>query len=114
MPVHPVWRLSSSSSLLVVTADQLVLLQYRLSMSSLLYQPQAPPGSGTHHTYQVLLPYNSALPPWGLLEVKLGSVGSESRLLLMLTVKLPPGDGHSHPGGCSFISHTFIKMIKKT
>ncbi|XP_029682365.1 sphingomyelin phosphodiesterase 4 [Takifugu rubripes] len=31
---------------------KLVLLQYRLSMSSLLYQHQAPPGSGTHHTYQ--------------------------------------------------------------
>uniref|UniRef100_H3CH16 Sphingomyelin phosphodiesterase 4 n=1 Tax=Tetraodon nigroviridis TaxID=99883 RepID=H3CH16_TETNG len=31
---------------------KLALLQYRLSMSSLLCQPQAPPGSGTLHSYQ--------------------------------------------------------------
>lgn len=38
---------------------QLALLQYRLSMSSMLCQPPAPPGSGTLHTYQVLLPFHS-------------------------------------------------------
>ncbi|XP_050948519.1 sphingomyelin phosphodiesterase 4 isoform X1 [Labeo rohita] len=31
---------------------KLALLQYRLSMSSMLCQPPAPPGSGTLHTYQ--------------------------------------------------------------
>uniref|UniRef100_A0A3Q1BSJ2 Sphingomyelin phosphodiesterase 4 n=1 Tax=Amphiprion ocellaris TaxID=80972 RepID=A0A3Q1BSJ2_AMPOC len=31
---------------------KLALLQYRLSMSSMPYQPYAPPGSGTLHTYQ--------------------------------------------------------------
>lgn len=45
---------------------QLALLQYRLNMSSMLYQPPAPPGSGTLHTYQVLLPFHS-----GFLEVNL-------------------------------------------
>uniref|UniRef100_A0A8C1FCZ7 Sphingomyelin phosphodiesterase 4 n=1 Tax=Cyprinus carpio carpio TaxID=630221 RepID=A0A8C1FCZ7_CYPCA len=38
---------------------KLALLQYRLSMSSMLCQPPAPPGSGTLHTYQVLLPFHS-------------------------------------------------------
>ncbi|XP_008278706.1 sphingomyelin phosphodiesterase 4 isoform X2 [Stegastes partitus] len=33
-------------------SPQLALLQYRLSMSSMPYQPYAPPGSGTLHTYQ--------------------------------------------------------------
>lgn len=45
---------------------QLALLQYRLNMSSMLCQPPAPPGSGTLHTYQVLLPFHS-----GFLEVNL-------------------------------------------
>uniref|UniRef100_A0AAQ5XJK6 Sphingomyelin phosphodiesterase 4 n=1 Tax=Amphiprion ocellaris TaxID=80972 RepID=A0AAQ5XJK6_AMPOC len=40
---------------------KLALLQYRLSMSSMPYQPYAPPGSGTLHTYQVLLPFHSPL-----------------------------------------------------
>ncbi|TSL04207.1 Sphingomyelin phosphodiesterase 4 [Bagarius yarrelli] len=43
---------------------KLALLQYRLNMSSMLYQPPAQPGSGTLHTYQVLLPFHS-----GFLEV---------------------------------------------
>lgn len=56
---------------LVVTGEQLALLQYRLSMSSMPCQPHAPPGSGTLHTYQVLLPFHSPPPLWGLLEVNL-------------------------------------------
>lgn len=59
----------SSLSLLVVLREQLALLQYRLSMSSMPCQPHAPPGSGTLHTYQVLLPFHSPPPLWGLLEV---------------------------------------------
>ncbi|XP_023286202.1 sphingomyelin phosphodiesterase 4 isoform X1 [Seriola lalandi dorsalis] len=47
---------------------KLALLQYRLSMSSMPCQPHAPPGSGTLHTYQVLLPFHSPPPLWGLLE----------------------------------------------
>uniref|UniRef100_A0A096MAV9 Sphingomyelin phosphodiesterase 4 n=1 Tax=Poecilia formosa TaxID=48698 RepID=A0A096MAV9_POEFO len=34
------------------SGEQLALLQYRLSMSSMPCQPLAPPGSGTLHTYQ--------------------------------------------------------------
>lgn len=60
-----------SSSSLVVTGEQLALLQYRLSKSSMPCQPRAPPGSGTLHTYQVLLPFHSAPPLWALLEVNL-------------------------------------------
>lgn len=66
---------------LVVLGEQLALLQYRLSMSSMPSQPQAPPNSGTHHSYQVHYPFNSALPHWGFMEVKLDAV-AESRLLL--------------------------------
>ncbi|XP_058487373.1 sphingomyelin phosphodiesterase 4 isoform X1 [Solea solea] len=47
---------------------KLALLQYRLSMSSMPCQPHAPPGSGSLHTYQVLLPFHSPPPLWGLLE----------------------------------------------
>uniref|UniRef100_A0A8D3E1D8 Sphingomyelin phosphodiesterase 4 n=1 Tax=Scophthalmus maximus TaxID=52904 RepID=A0A8D3E1D8_SCOMX len=43
---------------------KLALLQYRLSMSSMPCQPHAPPGSGTLHTYQVLLPFHSPPPLW--------------------------------------------------
>uniref|UniRef100_A0A7N6B809 Sphingomyelin phosphodiesterase 4 n=1 Tax=Anabas testudineus TaxID=64144 RepID=A0A7N6B809_ANATE len=53
---------------------KLALLQYRLSMSSMPCQPHAPPGSGTLHTYQVLLPFHSPPPLWGLLEVNLSRV----------------------------------------
>lgn len=56
---------------LVVTGEQLALLQYRLSMSSMPCQPLAPPGSGTLHTYQVLLPFHSPSALWGLLDVNL-------------------------------------------
>ncbi|XP_055364884.1 sphingomyelin phosphodiesterase 4 isoform X2 [Betta splendens] len=49
-------------------SPQLALLQYRLSMSSTPCQPHVPPGSGTLHTYQVLLPFHSPLALWGLLE----------------------------------------------
>lgn len=69
-------------SLLVVTSEQLALLQYRLSMSSMPCQPHAPPGSGTLHTYQVLLPFHSPPPHWGLLEVNLSQLLSQSRVLL--------------------------------
>lgn len=69
-----------SSSLLVstppppvFTGEQLALLQYRLSMSSMPYQPHAPPGSATLHTYQVLLPFHLAPR---LLKVNLQSVAS--------------------------------------
>ncbi|KAM6985957.1 LOW QUALITY PROTEIN: sphingomyelin phosphodiesterase 4 [Aplochiton taeniatus] len=41
---------------------KLALLQYRLSMSSMLCQPAAPPGSGTLHSYQVLLPFTHPTP----------------------------------------------------
>lgn len=58
---------------------QLALLQYRLSMSSMLCQPLTPPGSGTLHTYQVLFPFHSI--PLGLLEVNLGP---EDRVALRL------------------------------
>lgn len=61
---------------------KLALLQYRLSMSSMPCQPHAPPGSGTLHTYQVLLPFHSPPPLWGLLEVNLSHSSSQSRLLL--------------------------------
>lgn len=61
-------------SLLVVTGEQLALLQYRLSMSSMPCQPHAPPGSGTLHTYQVLLPFHSPPPLWGLLEVNISQL----------------------------------------
>ena len=46
---------------------QLALLQYRLCMSSMPCQPHPPPGSGTLHTYQVLLPFHSAPPLRALL-----------------------------------------------
>lgn len=68
---------------LVVTVEQLALLQYRLSMSSMPCQPHAPPGSGTLHTYQVLLPFHSPPPLWGLLEVNLNQLRSQSRVLLL-------------------------------
>lgn len=58
---------------------QLALLQYRLSMSSMLCQPLTPPGSGTLDTYQVLFPFHSI--PLGLLEVNLGP---EDRVALRL------------------------------
>lgn len=67
---------------LVATGEQLALLQYRLSMSSMPCQPHAPPGSGTLHTYQVLLPFHSPPPLWGLLEVNHSHYRSQSRLLL--------------------------------
>lgn len=73
VPLHPLWpppRPRPPGG----PGQQLALLQYRLSMSSLLCHPQAPPGSGTHHTYQVLYPFNSAPPIWGLLEVKPAAV----------------------------------------
>lgn len=67
---------------LVATGEQLALLQYRLSMSSMPCQPHAPPGSGTLHTYQVLLPFHSPPPLWGLLEVNHSHYRSQSRPLL--------------------------------
>lgn len=76
LPFCPVLFLISSPSpspALVVTGEQLALLQYRLSMSSMPCQPHAPPGSGTLHTYQVLLPFHTPPPLWGLLEVNLQS-----------------------------------------
>uniref|UniRef100_A0AAX7UU86 Sphingomyelin phosphodiesterase 4 n=1 Tax=Astatotilapia calliptera TaxID=8154 RepID=A0AAX7UU86_ASTCA len=61
---------------------KLALLQYRLSMSSMPCQPHAPPGSGTLHTYQVLLPFHSPPPLWGLLEVNLSHSSSQSRVVV--------------------------------
>ncbi|KAM7401542.1 hypothetical protein PAMP_016849 [Pampus punctatissimus] len=65
---------------------KLALLQYRLSMSSMPCQPHAPPGSGTLHTYQVLLPFHSAPPLWGLLEEPF-SPTEEHVLVVRLLVK---------------------------
>ncbi|XP_042366728.1 sphingomyelin phosphodiesterase 4 isoform X1 [Plectropomus leopardus] len=65
---------------------KLALLQYRLSMSSMPCQPYAPPGSGTLHTYQVLLPFHSPPPLWGLLEEPF-SPSEEHVLVVRLLVK---------------------------
>ncbi|KAL7407677.1 hypothetical protein ABVT39_012049 [Epinephelus coioides] len=65
---------------------KLALLQYRLSMSSMPCQPYAPPGSGTLHTYQVLLPFHSPPPLWGLLEEPF-SPTEEHVLVVRLLVK---------------------------
>ncbi|XP_038553618.1 sphingomyelin phosphodiesterase 4 isoform X1 [Micropterus salmoides] len=65
---------------------KLALLQYRLSMSSMPCQPHAPPGSGTLHTYQVLLPFHSPPPLWGLLEEPF-SPTEEHVLVVRLLVK---------------------------
>ncbi|XP_034725344.1 sphingomyelin phosphodiesterase 4-like [Etheostoma cragini] len=65
---------------------KLALLQYRLSMSSVPSQPYAPPGSGTRHTYQVLLPFHSPPPLWGLLEEPF-SPTEEHVLVVRLLVK---------------------------
>ncbi|XP_067442303.1 sphingomyelin phosphodiesterase 4 isoform X2 [Thunnus thynnus] len=67
-------------------SPQLALLQYRLSMSSMPCQPHAPPGSGTLHTYQVLLPFHSAPALWGLLEEPF-SPTEEHVLVVRLLVK---------------------------
>ncbi|XP_039653484.1 sphingomyelin phosphodiesterase 4 isoform X2 [Perca fluviatilis] len=67
-------------------SPQLALLQYRLSMSSMPCQPYAPPGSGTRHTYQVLLPFHSPPPLWGLLEEPF-SPTEEHVLVVRLLVK---------------------------
>ncbi|XP_063329399.1 sphingomyelin phosphodiesterase 4 isoform X2 [Pelmatolapia mariae] len=67
-------------------SPQLALLQYRLSMSSMPCQPHAPPGSGTLHTYQVLLPFHSPPPLWGLLEEPF-SPTEEHVLVVRLLVK---------------------------
>ncbi|XP_038152638.1 sphingomyelin phosphodiesterase 4 isoform X3 [Cyprinodon tularosa] len=67
-------------------SPQLALLQYRLSMSSMPCQPHAPPGSGTFHTYQVLLPFHSPPPLWGLLEEPF-SPSEEHVLVVRLLVK---------------------------
>ncbi|XP_028285053.1 sphingomyelin phosphodiesterase 4 isoform X2 [Parambassis ranga] len=67
-------------------SPQLALLQYRLSMSSMPCQPYAPPGSGTLHTYQVLLPFHSPPPLWGLLEEPF-SPTEEHVLVVRLLVK---------------------------
>ncbi|XP_032405638.1 sphingomyelin phosphodiesterase 4 isoform X2 [Xiphophorus hellerii] len=89
-------------------SPQLALLQYRLSMSSMPCQPLAPPGSGTLHTYQVLLPFHSAAPPWGLLEEPFNP-SEEHVLVVRLLVKHlhafssslkpepPPSPAHSPP-----------------
>ncbi|KAM9758854.1 LOW QUALITY PROTEIN: sphingomyelin phosphodiesterase 4 [Menidia menidia] len=73
---------------------KLALLQYRLSMSSSPCPPHAPPGSGTLHTHQVLLPFHSAPPPWGLLEEPF-SPTEEHVLVVRLLVK------HLHAFSCS-------------
>ncbi|KAM4583253.1 sphingomyelin phosphodiesterase 4 isoform 1-T1 [Fundulus diaphanus] len=65
---------------------KLALLQYRLSMSSMPCQPHAPPGSGTFHTYQVLLPFHSPPALWGLLEEPF-SPSEEHVLVVRLLVK---------------------------
>ncbi|XP_076602193.1 sphingomyelin phosphodiesterase 4 isoform X1 [Chaetodon auriga] len=65
---------------------KLALLQYRLSMSSMPCQPHAPPGSGNLHTYQVLLPFHSPPPLWGLLEEPF-SPTEEHVLVVRLLVK---------------------------
>ncbi|XP_008406429.1 sphingomyelin phosphodiesterase 4 isoform X2 [Poecilia reticulata] len=89
-------------------SPQLALLQYRLSMSSMPCQPLAPPGSGTLHTYQVLLPFHTAAPPWGLLEEPFNP-SEEHVLVVRLLVKHlhafssslkpepPPSPAHSPP-----------------
>lgn len=59
LPPHCVPLLPPRPSTCLWWVLQLALLQYRLSMSSMLCQPPAPPGSGTLHTYQVLLPFHS-------------------------------------------------------
>ncbi|XP_023810565.1 sphingomyelin phosphodiesterase 4 isoform X1 [Oryzias latipes] len=90
---------------------KLALLQYRLSLSSMPSQPHAPPGSGTLHTYQVLLPFNSPPPLWGLLEEPF-SPSEELVLVVRLLVKhlhafsnslkseqvspSPPAQSHAH------------------
>lgn len=65
---------------------KLALLQYRLSMSSMPCLPHAPPGSGTLHTYQVLLPFHSPPPLWGLLEEPF-SPTEEHVLVVRLLIK---------------------------
>nr|XP_054589398.1 sphingomyelin phosphodiesterase 4 isoform X3 [Nothobranchius furzeri] len=65
---------------------KLALLQYRLSMSSMLCQPLAPPGSGPLHTYQVFLPFLSAPPLRCLLEEPF-SPSEEHVLVVRLLVK---------------------------
>lgn len=82
---------------LVVTSEQLALLQYRLSMSSMPCQPHAPPGSGTLHTYQVLLPFNSPPPLLGLLEVNLSESRLQPRILLSLTKTARPRPSSHQP-----------------
>ncbi|XP_072307882.1 sphingomyelin phosphodiesterase 4 isoform X2 [Eucyclogobius newberryi] len=67
-------------------SPQLALLQYRISMSSMPCQPHAPPGSGSLHTYQVLLPFHSPPPLWGLLEEPF-SPTEEHVLVVRLLVK---------------------------
>ncbi|KAE8298910.1 Sphingomyelin phosphodiesterase 4 [Larimichthys crocea] len=54
-------------------------------MSSMPCQPYAPPGSGTLHTYQVLLPFHSPPPLWGLLEEPFSP--TEEHVLVRLLVK---------------------------
>ncbi|KAM9813710.1 sphingomyelin phosphodiesterase 4 [Neosynchiropus ocellatus] len=65
---------------------KLALLQYRLSMSSVPCQALGPPGSGTLHTYQVLLPFHSPPALWGLLEEPF-SPSEEHVLVVRLLVK---------------------------
>ncbi|XP_061730957.1 sphingomyelin phosphodiesterase 4 isoform X2 [Nerophis ophidion] len=67
-------------------SPQLALLQYRLSMSSMPCQPHVPSGSGTLHTYQVLKPFHSPPPLWGLLEEPF-SPTEEHVLVVRLLVK---------------------------
>lgn len=79
----------SSSSPWWFWADQLALLQYRLSLSSVGSPAPPPPGSGTLHTYQVLLPFSSTRPPPSLL----------SSLQFNLNHRKPPSS-LPHPPTC--------------
>ncbi|XP_068598527.1 sphingomyelin phosphodiesterase 4 [Brachionichthys hirsutus] len=65
---------------------KLALLQHRLSMSSMPCRPHVPPGSGTLHTYQVLSPFHSPPPLWGLVEEPFNPT-EEHVLVVRLLVK---------------------------
>ncbi|KAM4612961.1 sphingomyelin phosphodiesterase 4 isoform 2-T2 [Polymixia lowei] len=101
-------------------SPQLALLQYRLSMSSMPCQPHAPPGSGTLHTYQVLLPFHSAPGLWGLLEEPF-SPTEEHVLVVRLLVKhlhafsnsLKPEQLSSSPSAHSHTHNSPLEEFKR-
>ncbi|KAI5622538.1 sphingomyelin phosphodiesterase 4 [Silurus asotus] len=89
---------------------KLALLQYRLNMSSMLCQPPAPPGSGTFHTYQVLLPFHS-----GFLEEPF-SPTEEHVLVVRLLVKHLHAFSNSlkqEPASSSPSTHTHASPLEE-